>query len=223
MDEYIDELLAEFEALTAVVKNILDEPIPEAIKKRLLKPLGPSVFKRMNTSQVEEEKPHLPLTKEELTFFEDAPLQAKLDPDLYYGLAVDNVPVLYPDGSYVKRGNTIVRREIRADVDGRPFALRPVARGPDITDDGEVYWVSFENEDLRVTKAIGELVLELLDPDEQYKLFTVMGKAAKEPLAPIIEEEGASDHRIKGKTVVRGDQVSASALHGIDPTDLGKR
>ena len=91
-----------------------------------------------------------------------------------------------------------------------------MAKGPDITDEGEVYWVSFENEDLRVTKAMGEVVLELLDPDQRYKLFTVVGKAAKESLAPVTEEEGASDHRIKGKTVVRGDQVSASALHGID-------
>ena len=129
---------------------------------------------------------------------------------------VDNAPVLFPDGSYVKKGDTIVRKEIEDDVDGRPFELRPVARGPDITDDGAVYWVSFENDDLRVTKAMGEVVLELLDPDEQYKLFTVVGKAAKEPLAPITEEEGVSEHRIKGKTVVRGDQVSAGSLHGID-------
>jgi hypothetical protein len=56
-------------------------------------------------------------------------------------------------------------------------------------------------------------VLELLDPDEQYQLFTVVGKAAKEPLT---EEEGASEHRIEGKTVVYGDQVSVGALHGID-------
>ena len=139
-----------------------------------------------------------------------------MDPDGYYGLFVDDTPVLYPNGSYVKKGDTIVRNEIVEAVDGRPFDLRLVTRGPDITDDGEVYWVSFENEDLRVTKAMGELVLELLDPDEQYKLFTVVGKAANEPLAPVIEEEGVSEHRIKGKTVVRGDQVSTGALYGID-------
>ena len=139
-----------------------------------------------------------------------------LDPGTYYGLVVDNAPVLFPDGSYVKKGDTIVRKEIEDDVDGHLFELRPVARGPDITDDGAVYWVSFENDDLRVTKAMGEVVLELLDPDEQYKLFTVVGKAAKEPLAPITEEEGVSEHRIKGKTVVRGDKVSAGSLHGID-------
>ena len=50
MDEYIDQLIAEFEALTAVVKNILDEPIPEVVKSRLLKPLRPSVFEQINTS-----------------------------------------------------------------------------------------------------------------------------------------------------------------------------
>ena len=124
--------------------------------------------------------------------------------------------MLFPDGSYVKKGDTIVRREIREDVDGRSYKLRPVARGPDITGDGEVYWASFENEGLRITKSIGELALELLDPDEQYKLFTVVGKAAKEPLAPITEEESVSEHRITGKTIVRGDQVSAGSLHGID-------
>ena len=31
-------------------------------------------------------------------------------------------------------------------------------------------------------------VLELLDPDRQYRLYTVVGKAAKEPLAPVTEE-----------------------------------
>ena len=143
-------------------------------------------------------------------------LENFLDPGAYYDLVVDNVPVLFPDGSYAKKGDTIVREEIREDVGGRSYKLRPVARGPDITGDGEVYWASFENEDLRVTKAMGELVLELLNPDEQYKLFTVVGKAAKEPLAPITEEEGVSEHRIKGKTIVRGDQVSAGSLHGID-------
>ena len=89
-----------------------------------------------------------------------------LDPDTYYGLVVDNAPVLYPDGSYVKKGDTIVRKEIREDVDGRPFELRPEAKGPDITDDGKIYWVSFENEDLRVTKATGEVVVELSDPQK---------------------------------------------------------
>ena len=34
-------------------------------------------------------------------------LQAKLDPDVYYGLVVDNARVLVPDGSYVKTGDTI--------------------------------------------------------------------------------------------------------------------
>ena len=42
MDEYIDQLLAEMETpepLRGVVHNILDDPIPEEVKKRLLKPL----------------------------------------------------------------------------------------------------------------------------------------------------------------------------------------
>ena len=44
MDEYIEQLLAEMadnRTLRTVVQNILDEPTPEAVKKRLLKPLLP--------------------------------------------------------------------------------------------------------------------------------------------------------------------------------------
>ena len=43
MDKYIDQLLAEIpdknSALHHVVQNILDEPIPDFVKGRLLKPL----------------------------------------------------------------------------------------------------------------------------------------------------------------------------------------
>ena len=43
LDEYIDWLLSSNQdpILKTVVENILDEPIPEAVKKRLLKPLLP--------------------------------------------------------------------------------------------------------------------------------------------------------------------------------------
>ena len=45
MDEYIEQLLAEMpdekSTLHDVVQNILDEPIPETMKRRLLKPLQP--------------------------------------------------------------------------------------------------------------------------------------------------------------------------------------
>ena len=44
MDEYIDQLLAEMqmpEPALKVVRNILDEPMPETVKRRLLKPLFP--------------------------------------------------------------------------------------------------------------------------------------------------------------------------------------
>ena len=50
MDEYIDQLLAEMqmpEPAQKVVRNILDEPIPERVKRRLLKPLFP---KKISTS-----------------------------------------------------------------------------------------------------------------------------------------------------------------------------
>ena len=48
MDEYIEQLLAEMQApavLQDVVRNILDTPIPEAVKKRLLKPLLPEAYR----------------------------------------------------------------------------------------------------------------------------------------------------------------------------------
>ena len=47
MDEYIEQLLAEMpdSAIRNVIQNILDEPIPEAVKRRLLKPLQPSKYR----------------------------------------------------------------------------------------------------------------------------------------------------------------------------------
>ena len=47
MDKYIEQILAEMpdSTLHDVVKNILDEPIPEAVKGRLLKPLQPRKYR----------------------------------------------------------------------------------------------------------------------------------------------------------------------------------
>ncbi|KAK3800107.1 hypothetical protein RRG08_015073 [Elysia crispata] len=47
MDAYIEQILAEMpdSTLHDVVKNILDEPIPEAVKGRLLKPLQPRKYR----------------------------------------------------------------------------------------------------------------------------------------------------------------------------------
>ena len=49
MDEYIDKLLAEIadenSALHHGVQNILDEPIPDFVKGRLLKPLQPANYR----------------------------------------------------------------------------------------------------------------------------------------------------------------------------------
>ena len=63
---------------------------------------------------------------------------------------------------------------------------------------------------------MASVVPELLNPDEKYTLYTVVVKAAKEPLAPVTEDEGAADHRIEGKTIVHGDQVNSGSLEGID-------
>ena len=47
MDEYIEQILAEMPdpTLHDVVRNILDEPIPAAVKRRLLKPLQPRKYR----------------------------------------------------------------------------------------------------------------------------------------------------------------------------------
>ena len=79
------------------------------------------------------------------------------------------------------------------------FDFQPVMRGPDITKEGTVYWVSFENEDLWMTKDMATEVLEFLDPTKHYKLFTVIGPTPSD----------------RGKTIVHRDGVSAGALHGI--------
>ena len=47
MDKHIEQILAEMPGSTLhdVVRNILDEPIPEAVKRRLLKPLQPKKYR----------------------------------------------------------------------------------------------------------------------------------------------------------------------------------
>ena len=57
MDEYIDQLLAEMDTakpLQGVVHNILDETIPESLKRRLLKPLLPGKYR--NSAQPSKRK-----------------------------------------------------------------------------------------------------------------------------------------------------------------------
>ena len=73
MDEYIDRLLAEMpEPAQKVVRNILDEPIPETVKRRLLKPLylgkyrpprPPPTWKDRKRKAILEELDHLPPQK----------------------------------------------------------------------------------------------------------------------------------------------------------------
>ena len=142
--------------------------------------------------------------------------QSTLHPDEDYVLYVDDTPVRFPDVRYVKKGRDIDREGIVEAVEGRIYDLRPTTSGPDITDEGKVYWVSYEDEERRVTKDMASVVLELLDPDTRYMLFTVVGKAACEPLAPVTEELGRSEHRILGRIVNRGDRICTGALHGID-------
>jgi len=59
MDEYIEQLINEWQVpstLWSVVQNILDEPIPEATKKRLLKPLLPRPVPRPRKRKLEKQK-----------------------------------------------------------------------------------------------------------------------------------------------------------------------
>jgi len=59
MDEYIEQLMSEMpdpRTLRTVVHNILDEPIPEATKKRLLKPLLPRPIPPPRKRKLEKRK-----------------------------------------------------------------------------------------------------------------------------------------------------------------------
>ncbi len=76
MDEYIEQLLAEMtdnRTLKTVVQNILDEPIPEAVKKRLLKPLLPAPIPPTRKRKLEKRK---------LVLQEFDPLHDKTNPKL---------------------------------------------------------------------------------------------------------------------------------------------
>ena len=67
MDEYIEQLLAEMQApavLQDVVRNILDAPIPEAVKKRLLKPLLPEAYRPIPSPRKAREKKRKVITEE---------------------------------------------------------------------------------------------------------------------------------------------------------------
>jgi len=57
-DEYIDWLLSSNQdpILQRVARNILDEPIPEATKKRLLKPLLPQPIPPLRMRKLEKQK-----------------------------------------------------------------------------------------------------------------------------------------------------------------------
>ena len=59
MDEYIEQLINEWQvpsAVRSVVQKTLDEPIPEATKKRLLKPLLPRPVPRPRKRKLEKQK-----------------------------------------------------------------------------------------------------------------------------------------------------------------------
>ena len=66
MDEYIEQLLAEMSdpTLHDVVKNILDEPINEAVKKRLLKPLKPGRYRPSNPPRKLKERKRKAIVRE---------------------------------------------------------------------------------------------------------------------------------------------------------------
>ena len=59
LDDYIDELLAELqtpEPVQSVVHNIINEPIPESVKRRLLEPLLPGATRPSPPSRKAKER-----------------------------------------------------------------------------------------------------------------------------------------------------------------------
>ena len=92
---------------------------------------------------------------------------------------------------------------------------KPVVRGPDIDENGSVWWVSHEREALIANALLPEM-LEMLDSDQSYKLFTVIDKAPAEPLALVSEAERRSENKIGGALFKRGDKITLGAMEGID-------
>ena len=70
MDEYIEQLLAEMpgrqSTLHDVVRNIMDEPIPVAIKRRLLKPLMPGKPRPSRPTRTRKERKSRAILEETL-------------------------------------------------------------------------------------------------------------------------------------------------------------
>ena len=61
----------------------------------------------------------------------------------------------------------------------------------------------------------------MLDPARTYSLFTVVGIARQEPLAPISEEVGYSAQKCTGCESMRGDKFKPGAQEGIDSQKWG--
>ena len=77
MDEYIDQLLAEMQMpgpAQKVVRNILDEPIPETVKRRLLKPLYPEKYRPPRPSPTWKDRKRKDIEEE----FDPIPCQKSL-------------------------------------------------------------------------------------------------------------------------------------------------
>ena len=67
MDEYVSQLLAEMQIpdpVQKVVRNILDESIPEAVKERLLRPLLPSKYRPTAPPRAKKERRRKALQRE---------------------------------------------------------------------------------------------------------------------------------------------------------------
>ena len=149
MDEYIEQLLAEIpdSTLQDVVKNILDEPIPEAVKRRLLKPLQPRKYrpippprkaKARKRKAVQEEFDPIPSHKvlrsvkdyqEELLglFEEMEELAFRQTPwafgNFLRGWQMD-VPQGHPQGADPRAFLEIVEHQIREKLEEELIALR---------------------------------------------------------------------------------------------------
>ena len=82
MDDYIEQLLAEMqipEPLQDVVQNILDEPIPDKLKRRLLQPLLPRKYRPSPPPQMSKDKKERAIQEEFDPFFPQKKIQTVSD------------------------------------------------------------------------------------------------------------------------------------------------
>ena len=103
------------------------------------------------------------------------------------------------------------------------FALSPVETTPQVTDDGEVIFRSFEQIRLEQNGALPRAVVAALNPARLYSLYGVFGYhdghgAPVEFIDNLAVPQPLHDRRKRLVEQFRGDTVTVGALEGIDTT-----